>query len=149
MRISNPGDLASGGILAATGLAAALISYSRYDLGNPEQIGPGLFPLIVGAALALFGALLAISAAWREGVMPKIAWRPLLVLSGAMLLFWLTIDRFGILPSVVILILVTTFADRGPSLRARLLLAGTLAAMAVAVFHFAFGMPIPIIGWRL
>ena len=124
------------------------MSYANYDQGSLEQVGPGLFPLLVGSALAVFGLLSAGAEMLETEEDTAISWWPLVVVSGSILLFAATINRIGIAPAVVLLILVATTVSRQLSWTFRITLAIGLAVLAVALFKLLFGMPLPIWTWR-
>ncbi|HEY0122005.1 MAG TPA: tripartite tricarboxylate transporter TctB family protein [Rhizobium sp.] len=142
-------DMVSGMALSAVGFGAVALSMSDYSVGNLAQVGPGLFPILVGGVLGVFGVLIVLASVWQEAPRVKFAWRPLLTICAAMLLFGLSIDRFGIVPAVVVMVLVATLAGGKLSLFSRLMLAGSLSVFSLVVFNLVLGMPVPIIEWKL
>ncbi len=58
MKPANPADLVLGIVFAAGGTAIA-VSASGYASLPGMIVGPGLFPIITGVAMAVFGAVLA------------------------------------------------------------------------------------------
>lgn len=120
-----------------------------YSIGTLDNIGPGLFPAILGAVLLLCGVGLCIQAI-REGDdrRVEIALRSYLAIPGAIVLFALTIDRFGVLPSVVVATVVASFASSENSWRSTAVVACLLMALVYTVFIAVLGIPLEPYMWR-
>lgn len=140
-------DLISGAVLALGGAAFALYAYAHYAIGTVRNMGPGLFPLALGILLAVLGALIVLGALVRKGEFPKVdLWTPLLVLLsvGA---FALTVDRFGLLPAIVVTTVVASLAELRIRIVSTLALCIGLSVFAWLVFGQGLGLSIPL--WRL
>lgn len=139
--------IARKGVLA--GLAALLIGAFivwhslGYRIGTPTRMGPGLFPLTLGALMILAGVTAAIQGlrGVDEGVALRI--RPMLAVCGALLLFGLTVDRIGFIPAAVLLIFVSGLAESPPKWRALAILSLILAPAAWFLFVELLGIPAP------
>src|SRR5262245_1173578 len=121
MRLS---DRVTGLFLVALGAVAALAG-SRLPPVPGQQIGPNVFPVVVGLGMLLCGALSAlgvgrhyeaeaeadlakIAAAHGEAANGPVTWRrgAMALIPPALLLFYvLLVDRLGFLSSAVILVL--------------------------------------------
>ncbi|MBI2961343.1 MAG: tripartite tricarboxylate transporter TctB family protein, partial [Betaproteobacteria bacterium] len=89
----NNKDLLGGLLLIAIGVAALAIA-SDYPMGYAKRMGPGYFPTALGRILLLFGAILAIRGLiWRERIKGGWAWKPVTLLTIAMLLFGFILTR--------------------------------------------------------
>jgi putative tricarboxylic transport membrane protein len=134
-------DTLSGLFTAIFGLA--IVAYSSTFPPMPGQpVGPSLFPMVLGAGLALFGSVLAFSGARRGGSrsIELDAWvrnpRKLLnfVLVIASLLFYsFAVDRLGFFITAFIFLSVLFLAFRVP--RMRIL---PLAAAVTMAIHYGF-----------
>lgn len=140
------GDLISGGALLVGG-AAFVIGAGNYSLGALRSMGPGYFPVATGILLAAFGLLIAASALTRGAPTPRVEWRPLATIGGAILVFALTVERLGLVPATVMLVLTAALAQKGSGLLGTLILAACLAATAVLIFVTGLGMPIATFRW--
>ena len=61
-------------------------------------MGPGYFPTVLGSILALFGVVSIGRSFIRPGeAIAALAWRPLVLVLGAAVLFGLLLDRLGLL----------------------------------------------------
>lgn len=134
-------DIAAGLFLVALGLGAALHALSSYDLGTLRMMGPGMVPTAVGFAIAGFGVLIAVPAAFRRGTLPPVPVRTLASVSLAVAAFALAVPVLGIGPAVFLVALISSFADREASLGWSLVLPAGLALAGFALFRYALGVP--------
>lgn len=140
-------DAASGLILATVGGVAAAIS-SGYALGTAQNMGPGLFPLIVSILLVLVGAALLLRAGINtEAPVSSLHWRSALFVLASVVVFALTVEGLGMFLAV----LVTIFCASAASARFRFSLLPIIGAIALAtfctlVFSVFLSLPIPVIG---
>lgn len=143
----NTPDVIGGGILAAVGAVFTWYTIQSYDLGTPNQMGPGMFPAALGALLCLFGLLIIGQALITQSVFPPIRIRsPFFVLAG-MAAFGLLIVPFGLIPAVLAVVVLSSFADN--QLRP-LGMAGLGVVMGIGswlVFGVGLGLPVPMITW--
>lgn len=147
MGIRNPRDFWAGAIYLA--LAAVAIGIGRnYSFGSSARMGPGYFPVALGSILALLGAISVIRAFVRPGEpVAAFAWRPLLAILGAVVLFGLLLERAGVIVALVCLIGVGALASRNSRLDATSVGAfAGLIAFCVFVFVKGLGLPMPLVG---
>lgn len=140
-------DLTSGCIFLATaaifGVAAA-----GYDLGTLGRVGPGLFPLILCAILAVLG-LAVIAGGLREGAAPMgyFPWRAIILIVGSPLLFVACMAAgVGLVPAAAVLAFVGSFASHTMTLRRAVLSALGLALVTWLVFILGLGITVPAFG---
>jgi hypothetical protein len=144
MRIRSPRDFWAG--LLFVGIAAMFIALaSQYRFGDAHRMGPGYFPIMVGALLAILGAIVAGRALAFDGpALPRFNPRPLLVTLLAVVLFGLAIERLGLAAAIAVLVMVSAFADRDVRLLPSLVLALLLISFSVATFVWLLGLPLPV-----
>ncbi|MCZ8075929.1 MAG: tripartite tricarboxylate transporter TctB family protein [Paucibacter sp.] len=109
MKIKSQRDFWSGLMFVLVGVVFAWAS-TEYNFGSSARPGPGYFPFGLGVLLALLGGLVLFKALTleSEGGDPigPVAWRPLLVITAAIVLFGLALPRLGLaltLPLVIVL----------------------------------------------
>src|SRR5262249_42194061 len=140
MRIRAPKDFWSG--LMFCGFAAvALVAARGYSLGSAGKMGPGYFPLLLGALLGVLGAVLMARSVVCEGApLPRFHLAPLARIAVAVCLFGVLIEPFGLVVALAVLTLVSAWA--GPQFRWReaLGLALALIVFSIAVFVYALGL---------
>jgi hypothetical protein len=144
MRIRSPRDFWAG--LLFVGIAAVFIALaSQYRFGEAHRMGPGYFPIMVGALLAILGAVVAGRALAFDGPpLPRFNPRPLLVTLLAVVLFGLALERLGLASAIAVLVMVSAFADRDVRLLPSAVLALLLIAFSVATFVWLLGLPLPV-----
>ena len=156
MQTQHGRDLVAGGALVVFGASFAGYAAINFKLGSFAQMGPGMFPLVVGATVVALGTVLLLTTVlrtWRrsvasEGPEPEKAdWRTLVIVVLSIAVFALLVRRFGMAPAVVGLVLVSSFASRELSLPKMLALAAGLAVMGWAIFIVMLGLPIKLLAW--
>jgi putative tricarboxylic transport membrane protein len=157
MRIS---DRHSGLFLVALGTVAAYAG-SRLPPVPGQQVGPNVFPLVVGVGLAICGLMIAfgIGHKFEEDAKAELAQHAdlaaapakpgrfaglMALLPPALLLFYVQASEFlGFIPTAFVLVLAMAMA-----LGARLKLALPLALVVPVAVHFLFAkvlrVPLPI-----
>jgi hypothetical protein len=140
------GDASSGVVLLLAGAAFAIMA-SEYSVGSLRRMGPGYFPIVIGIVLAAFGLLIAGMALLRPGTTIRVEWRPLVTIGSSILVFALTVERLGLVPATMLLVLTAAAAQAGSKLTHTLALAIGLAVTAVLIFVTGLGMPIATFRW--
>jgi len=137
-------DLWSGIFLAAFGVTAVVIARD-YPFGTTLRMGPGYFPTMLGAILALFG-LYFIVRALRSTEQIEAGWslRGLIGLTLSLLLFGFLIDRAGFVPALVVLIFGAAASGTEFRFVEVLLLTAVLTVFSVALFVWGIGLPYPL-----
>ena len=147
MPIRNPRDFWAGAIYLA--LAIVVIWVGRnYQQGTSARMGPGYFPAVLGSILALFGVVSMVRSFIRPGEpIEPMAWKPLVLVLGSVVLFGVLLDRLGLLIALPCLIIVSALASRysRPDVTSIAALIG-LVAFCALVFVKGLGVPMPLIG---
>ncbi|WP_170317593.1 tripartite tricarboxylate transporter TctB family protein [Paroceanicella profunda] len=135
-------------ILAAAGLVAfglAVIALAAdYPLGGLRRPGPGFFPILAGTVLVVLA--LAILAEVRGlATRPVFRLRPFVAVSLGIAGFALTVERAGLVPATVILVLVSGLGEARTSLLSLAGVALFLSVLGVLLFIDGLGMPLTAI----
>lgn len=113
MKIKSQKDFWSGLMFVVVGLAFAW-GATTYSFGSSARPGPGYFPFGLGILLAILGALVlfgALTVETEDGdPIGRWAFRPLLIIMGAVALFGFLLPRLGLLTSLPILIIMASLA---------------------------------------
>lgn len=146
MPIRNPKDFWAGAIYLGMGVATVMIARD-YPMGTAVRMGPAYFPTILGALLSLFGlaALIRSFRGYGEAV-GAFAWKGLLFIAAAVVLFGVLARGAGLIPSLVVLVVVSAYASAKFHWGAALALAVGLTAFCALVFVKALGVPLPLLG---
>lgn len=139
-------DVVAGAIFLAFAIGFGLVS-TAYPMGSAAQMGPGYYPLLLSGVLGLLGLFIAF-AGWRKPAAQMAVVRPvaLLCVLAAPLLFALTLRPLGFVAAVILTSLLATIAAPRMSWIARILTALGLALGCTAIFIWALGIPLPLLG---
>jgi hypothetical protein len=147
MKIKSQKDFWSGLLFLAIGLLFAWRALAD-NFGSSAQPGPGYLPFGLGLLLALLGSLTLFKALSieSEGGDPigKLAWRPLLVLVAALMIFGLGLPRLGLVVGTPLLVLLAAWAGADFRWKSTLAQALLLTLGCWAMFVWGLQLPIPV-----
>ena len=113
MKIKSQRDFWSGMLFLVAGLAFAWGS-TEYSFGSSARPGPAYFPFGLGVLLALLGSLVLFKALTIESeggdLIGDIAWKPLLIIVAAIVVFGLMLPRCGMIITLPVLITMSALA---------------------------------------
>jgi len=142
-------DVAGGLMLLAIG-AFFLAGAFRYGIGTVTDMGPGYFPMLLGAATCALAAVVTVSALIGRAQAPDApAWRPFLCVSAGIAAFGATIASLGLLPAAGLAVILAGLADRGARLGPTLALAAVVCLGSWLVFTVGLGLPMPLVRFGL
>ncbi|WP_416761407.1 tripartite tricarboxylate transporter TctB family protein [Roseateles sp. So40a] len=148
MKIKSQRDFWSGLMFVVVGVAFACGSIINYSFGTSARPGPGYFPFGLGVLLAILGAVVLFKALTieSEGGQPvgAFAWKPLLIVVGAIVLFGFALPRLGMIITLPLLITVSSMASDEFKWRDALLSSVVLTAGSYAIFIWGLNLVIPI-----
>lgn len=148
MKIKSQRDFWSGMMFLVVGIVFA-VGAGNYSLGTSARPGPGYFPLMLSVIMAILGAVVTFKALTieSEGGDPigKVAWRPLLVIVGAIAVFGATITTLGMIVSIPILIFISSFA--GDEFHWRDVLINSIVLTVASWLIFIVGLKLTIPMW--
>jgi hypothetical protein len=144
MSIRAPKDFWSG-LMFLTFAAVTLVAANGYSLGRGGRMGPGYFPTVLGAVLAVLGLVLLVrSFAINGDAIERIQLRPLIILTVCVILFGLMIQPLGLVIALTVTTFVAALAGRDIRLKEAALLSSGLTVLAVLIFVVALRLPLPI-----
>lgn len=115
---------------------------SGYQFGNMTDIGPGYFPVILSALAVIAGCATLISVFRSDVPTPQIPWRVVFFVLSGVIAWTLLVERFGIIPASMALIVLTSLANEKPR---PLTIAITSVVAAIGAFLiFVEGLGIPL-----
>ena len=144
VRRRNPQDIAAGIFLILVG---ALAWWLGADLprGRMMRMGPGYVPMLLSWLLLGLGAIIAgRGVAFAGPRLERWAWRPLLTLTVAILIFALLLERAGLVLAILVAVGVSSLAAPAARVLPVLLLGAVLAAMSTALFFYLLGLPLVV-----
>lgn len=154
MQIKSRKDFVSGLMFMGVGAAFSLGAFN-YTVGNAARMGPGYFPMLLGAMLALMGTFVLLGSLrlqrdhaaengknGENGEIGAIAWKPLLYIVGANLVFGvllggvpsLGVPAMGLIAAIFAVVVLSSMAGSRFVLRGSLVLAVILAIGSYLTF---------------
>lgn len=139
-------DFWSGAIFFA--VACVFVGFGRqYSMGTAMRMGPGYFPMVLGALLALIGLILIGRSLVKPGPgVGRLALGKLALVIGANILFALCLRRLGLIPSLLLFVLMSAYASQRFRWGTALALAVGLAAGCTVIFVWLLQLPLPLFG---
>lgn len=137
-----------GGLLLVAFGVFGLVLGASLDMGTARRMGPGFFPRVLSWLLIALGGLIGVQGVMASGgeTASRVAWRPLMLVTTAVVTFQLLIDWAGLVAATAAVVVLGAIAGRD----ARPVEVGALAAiMAICValvFVHVLNLPLPLWG---
>jgi len=145
VRIRNQEDFWSGLMFIAFGIAAIIIARD-YPLGSAMRMGPGYFPTMIGGLLIAFGAIISALSFRSQGKgIGTWPWRAIVLMSLAFVLFAWGMENIGFIPSLAILIVVSSLST--PHFRWKEMALEIVVMIAGSWALFIYGLELPYTLW--
>ena len=145
MNIKSQKDFFSGLMFMGVGAAFAW-GATTYNVGEGARMGPGYFPLMLGALMAILGIAVTFKSLVVEteggDKIGKWAWKPLVYIIAANLLFGvllgglpsIKLPAMGMIAAIYALTFVASMAEAGWKVKNTFILATVLAAGSYVAF---------------
>jgi hypothetical protein len=134
-------DLVGGALLLLLGASVAIYAFLGLDIGSVREMGPGMVPVALGVLLTLFGAAIAVPALYRPGSPIDVDLRSVVAISIGIAAFAAATPTIGIVPAIILLTVISSFAAREHSVLVNIALAIGLAVLVWAIFRLGLGVP--------
>lgn len=142
VRIQNPQRFAAGLIFLAIG-AFGMIYGSRYRMGSATHMGPGYFPFVLSAIIALLGLASAVTSLPRSHAPRPMVWHvvPLICILAGIVAFGLLVEHAGLVLAIAAVVMLGCY-QRLLSRPWEVLVIGiVLIGISVGLFIHGLGMP--------
>jgi hypothetical protein len=143
-------DYYGGGLMFLLGVGAIWKGFD-YKIGTLSRMGPGYFPVAIGAILALMGILIALGAKSEVTVgddkrQPP-EWRGWACIILANIAF-VVLGRYGgLLPATFAVVFISALGDRQNTLKSAFVLAIAMVVVCLIVFSWALQLQFPLFRW--
>ncbi|MEV4838719.1 tripartite tricarboxylate transporter TctB family protein [Nonomuraea sp. NPDC049486] len=140
-------DVLAGGIFVLIG-GAFVVGSLGYELGTPLRMGPGAFPLLVGAIVAALGLGIVVKGlvAGEMIAFGTIPWRAVAVIVLALMFFGFTVRGLGFVPTSAVTALLTTLAGKHVRPLTAVVVAAGLTVASTLIFVVGLQLRIPLWG---
>ncbi|MFD2348574.1 tripartite tricarboxylate transporter TctB family protein [Nonomuraea ferruginea] len=127
---------------------AFVVGSLGYELGTPLRMGPGAFPLLVGALVAALGLAIVVKGlvAGEMIAFGTIPWRAVAVITLALMFFGFTVRGLGFVPTSAVTALLTTLASKHVRPLTAVVVAAGLTVASTLIFVVGLQLRIPLWG---
>lgn len=151
-------DYYAGALMLLIG-AIAVSQGRNYPIGSLQKMGPGFFPVALGALLIVLGVLIAGTAS--SGAAEAVEGLPQPEAQGGWLriilgwvciilgpVFFIVFGRFfGLLPATFACVFVSALGDRDTTLRGATILSAGVTVFGILLFSYVLKLSMPILKW--
>ncbi|MDP9841570.1 tripartite tricarboxylate transporter TctB family protein [Streptosporangium lutulentum] len=140
-------DILVGGIFVLIG-GAFVVGSLGYELGTPLRMGPGAFPLLVGATVAALGLAIVVKGLVAGEMISfgPIPWRAVAAIVLAILFFGFTVRGLGFVPTSAVTALLTALASSRVRLLTAVAVAAGLTVAGTLIFVVGLQLRVPLWG---
>jgi hypothetical protein len=143
-------DYYAGALMVLIG-AVAINEGRNYQLGTLQKMGPGYFPIMLGALLILLGILIAGTASTggnpEQEALPHAEWRGWAAIIAGPILFVVFGRYIGLLPATFACVFVAALGDREMTPRGALILSAGVTIFGILLFSYLLKVSMPILKW--
>lgn len=104
-------ELAAGLVIIVLGVIVSVESLN-YPWGSLRNVGPGIFPFLLGLVLSGLGIAILFEGRLSEAVAPVVPWRAMLAICAGLGSFAFLIDRAGAYAAIFALIFLSGLAEK-------------------------------------
>lgn len=145
IQIRNPKDFFAGLLFLFFGAVATWFA-GDYPMGSALRMGPGYFPMVLGALLLVLGAVTcAAGLVLRGGALDSLRARPLVLILASVGVFAVSVEPAGIIVATVLCVSLAAAASPESRLREVAILLVILLGLAVGVFTYGLGLPFKLV----
>ena len=146
MRV-NRKDLAAGAMFVAIGLAFGLHAWLNLRIGAARAMGPGYFPILLGASLVCLGLAIGARALGQAAeTLGPVAWRGLVLVTLAIVFFAVTVRGLGMAAALGGATFLAGLASGRLAPWAAAALSAILTTLCIGIFLYALNLPYPVVG---
>ena len=146
MQLRNKQDFWSGVMFIVLGGAFALGS-TQYSMGTAARMGPGYFPFWLGVIMAALGLIILISSVRAKAEKVDIApfdFKILGIITASQLVFAVALRPLGLIISIVLLVLISSYASHEHRLKSSIINAIFLTILCYFSFITGLKLVFPI-----
>ncbi|MCC6889164.1 MAG: tripartite tricarboxylate transporter TctB family protein [Hyphomicrobiales bacterium] len=143
-KVRNQQDFAAGLMFIAIAVGGLAVAW-HYPVGTAIRMNAGYFPRILCLLLGLLGLVVLAGSLRKDG--PKltaVSFRPLVLVPAAVVAFGLGIQYLGFVLAAVLITIFGSFASAEVRYREVIVTALVLTLLAVGIFIWGVGLPIPL-----
>jgi hypothetical protein len=145
IKIKGPKEFWAGLMFIGFGLFFMIWALTHYQMGTAVRMGPAYFPAVLGGLLAFLGLLVLLEAFALEGPkVPAFAFRPLILISAACVVYGYVMKPAGLILGTAALVFISAFGGHEFKWKEVTILYVLLIVFSLLVFVKGLGLPFPI-----
>jgi hypothetical protein len=145
LRIRAPKDFWAGLMFIAVGLFFMIWALTHYQMGTAVRMGPAYFPTVLGGLLAFLGVLVLLESLAMAGPrVPRFNFRPLILISGACVVYGYLMKPLGLILATAALVFIAAFGGHEFKWKEVTILYLILMVFSLLVFVKGLTLPFPI-----
>jgi hypothetical protein len=145
MRIKSPKDFWAGLMFIGIGLFFTLWALTHYQMGTAVRMGPAYFPIMLGGLLTFLGALTLVESFAMQGPpVPRFSFRPLILISGACVVYGYLMKPAGLILATAALVFISAYGGHQFKWKEVVILYVVLIVFSLLVFVKGLTLPFPI-----
>jgi len=145
MKIKSPQDFWAGLMFIAFGVFFLIWAIIHYQMGTAVRMGPAYFPTMLGGLLAVLGAIVLLGSLAIEGPpVPPFAFRPLILISVACVLYGYLMKPLGLVGATAALVFVSAAGGHEFNWKEVTILYVILILFSYFVFVKGLTLPFPV-----
>jgi hypothetical protein len=145
VRIKGPKDFWSGVMFIGFGAFVMLWALTHYQMGSAVRMGPAYFPVVLGGLLVFLGVIVLLEGLAMEGPpVPKFSYRPLLLISGACVIYGYMMKPLGLILATGLLVFISALGGHEFKWKEVTYLYLALIVFSILVFVKGLTLPFPV-----
>lgn len=104
-------DVLAGMLTTGLGLGVSGYAFAKFPSSGLSDVGPGLFPLLVGILLTFCGLAMSVQGARNGARALQLTWRRAAVIVLSVFCFIGVVKWFGLVPAICVLVLISSLAS--------------------------------------
>lgn len=144
-RLNKSADVEAGLFFTLFGSLTAGLSL-EYRLGTFGEMGPGMFPLMLGIILSIIGLVILTTGLTTGGEEPRsLSLKAAILLAASLLVFAFLVTSVGLLVAVPAQVFVSLWASDHFTLKRAVAISAGLLAFCQVVFVYFLGTAVPLV----
>ena len=144
-------DLLAGLMFIVIGVVFFVGAYN-YQMGTAARMGPGYFPRILGGVMAVLGFIVAgiglkNQAQWAATDGIGWTWKPVIILTAAVVLFGATLPSLGMVIAIILLTIISGIAAHDKNYRELAIITVIMCLFCAAVFVWGLKLQMKLFPW--
>ncbi len=128
------------------------VGASNYQMGSAARMGPGWFPSVLGGIMTFLGVLIAgiglkNQATWAQTEGIGWTWKPVVILTIAVVLFGAVLQPLGMVFAIILLTFISGIAAHDKDYKQLAVITVTMCLLCAGVFVWGLKLQMKLFPW--